>query len=64
MKKILDEDEDISDENFELIIKSYQRQKDKEDIEALKRQLANELDRQHQLQILEQIRKIKKGSVE
>ena len=62
--KILDEDEDISDENFELIIKSYQRQKDKEDIEALKRQLANELDRQHQLQILEQIRKIKKGSVE
>ena len=64
VKKILDEDEDISDENFELIIKSYQRQKDKEDIEALKRQLANELDRQHQLQILEQIRKIKKGSVE
>ena len=62
--KILDEDEDISDENFELIIKSYQRQKAKEDIEALKRQLANELDRQHQLQILEQIRKIKKGSVE
>ena len=62
--KILDEDEDVSDENFELIIKSYQRQKDKEDIEALKRQLANELDRQHQLQILEQIRKIKKGSVE
>ena len=62
--KILDEDEDISDEDFELVIKSYQRQKDKEDIEALKRKLATELDREHQLKILEQIKNIKKGSVE
>ena len=62
--KILEEDEDISDENFELIIKSYQKQKDKEDIEILKKELASELDRNRQLQILEQIRKIKKGSVE
>lgn len=62
--KILGEDEDISDEDFELVIKSYQRQKDKEDIEALKRKLATELDREHQLKILEQIKNIKKGSVE
>ncbi len=62
--KILEEDEDVSDENFELIVKSYQKQKDKEDIELLKKELASELDRNRQLQILEQIRKIKKGSVE
>lgn len=62
--KILEEDEDVSDENFELILKSYQKQKDKEDIELLKKELASELDRNRQLQILEQIRKIKKGSVE
>ena len=64
MLKILEEDEDVSDENFELIVKSYQKQKDKEDIELLKKELASELDRNRQLQILEQIRKIKKGSVE
>ena len=62
--KILDEDEEISDDDFELIIKSYQRQKDKEDILALKQRLATELDREHQLKILEQIKNIKKGSVE
>ena len=62
--KIIDEDEDVSDEDFELVIKSYQRQKNKEDIEILKQKLASELDREHQLKILEQIRKIKKGSVE
>lgn len=62
--KILDEDEEISDDDFELIIKSYQRQKDKEDILALKQRLAMELDREHQLKILEQIKNIKKGSVE
>ena len=57
-------DEEISDDDFELIIKSYQRQKDKEDILALKQRLATELDREHQLKILEQIKNIKKGSVE
>ena len=62
--KILDEDEEISDDDFELIIKSYQRQKDKEDILALKQRLATELDREHQLKILEQIKNRKKGSVE
>ena len=61
--KIIDEDEDVSDENFELVIKSYQRQKNKEDIEILKQKLASELDREHQLKILEQIKNIKKGSV-
>ena len=62
--KIIDEDEDVSDEDFELVIKSYQRQKNKEDIEILKQKLASELDREHQLKILEQIKNIKKGSVE
>ena len=62
--KIIDEDEDVSDEDFELVIKSYQRQKNKEDIENLKQKLASELDREHQLKILEQIKNIKKGSVE
>lgn len=58
--KIIDEDEDVSDEDFELVIKSYQRQKNKEDIEILKQKLASELDREHQLKILEQIKNIKK----
>ena len=62
--KIIDEDEDVSDEDFELVIKSYQRQKNKEDIEILKQKLSSELDREHQLKILEQIKNIKKGSVE
>ncbi len=62
--EIIQDEEEVSDDNFLLCIKNYKKQKDKIDIERLQQELRKELDRSKKLEIANRIREIKKGSVE
>lgn len=61
--EIIQDEEEVSDDNFLLCIKNYKKQKDKIDIERLQQELRKELDRSKKLEIANRIREIKKGSV-
>lgn len=61
--EIIQDEEEVSDDNFLLCIKNYKKQKDKIDIERLQQELKKELDRSKKLEIANRIREIKKGSV-
>ncbi len=63
VEQIIADDKDLSKENFLLTIKSYEREKSREDIAKLTKQLSEELDLEKKLAIANQIIKIKKGSV-
>ena len=56
-------DKDLNEDNFLLTVKSYQREKDREDIARLTKALSDEMDLQKKLALANQIIKIKKGSV-
>ena len=61
--EIIQDEEEVSDDNFLLCIKNYKKQKDKIDIERLQQELRKELDRSKKLEIANRIREIKKESV-
>ncbi len=63
VEKIIADDKDLNEDNFLLTVKSYQREKDREDIARLTKALSDEMDLQKKLALANQIIKIKKGSV-
>ncbi len=63
VEKIIADDKDLSEENFLLTVKSYEREWTREEIARLTKALAEEMDLEKKLALANQIIKIKKGSV-
>lgn len=63
VEKIIADDKDLSEENFLLTVKSYEREWTREEIARLTKALSEEMDLEKKLALANQIIKIKKGSV-
>lgn len=63
VEKIIADDKDLSEENFLLTVKSYEREWTREEISRLTKALSEEMDLEKKLALANQIIKIKKGSV-